>query len=147
MGMRAGAPMPDISTTAAFTKTLLNAKSVAYPGDGASGRYFVSVVERLGLTRQMKPKMKPMPGEYNVEVVADGGAEYVVVVASRITGVKGVQLVGPIPQELQTWIGFTAGVCTAARDADGARALLRSFTTPAAERVIRAAGIEPFVES
>jgi imidazolonepropionase-like amidohydrolase len=146
MAMREGAPKPDISTTAAFTKTLLGAKSVAYPGDGASGRYFVSLVDRLGITRQMKPKMKPMPGEYNVEVVADGGAEYVVVVASRITGVRGVQLVGRIPEELQTWIGFTGGVCTAAKDPAAARELLLSFTTPASARVLEAAGIEPFVE-
>jgi molybdate transport system substrate-binding protein len=146
MGMREGAPKPDISTTAAFTKTLLGAKAVAYPGEGASGRYFVSLVDRLGIARQMKPKMKPMPGEYNVEVVADGGADYVVVVASRITGVKGVQLVGHIPQELQTWIGFTAGVCSGARDPKGARDLLASFTTPAAERALEAAGIEPFIE-
>ena len=86
MGMREGAPAPDISTVAAFTRTLLEAKSVAYPGEGASGKYFVSLVDRLGLTSQMKSKMRPMPAEYNVEVVAEGGAEYVVVVASRITG-------------------------------------------------------------
>jgi imidazolonepropionase-like amidohydrolase/ABC-type molybdate transport system substrate-binding protein len=146
LGMREGAPRPDISTTAAFTKTLLGAKAVAYPGDGASGRYFVSLVDRLGIMREMKSKLKPMPGEYNVEVVADGGADYVVVVASRITGVKGVQLVGRIPQELQTWIGFTGGVCSASADPEGARALLRSFTTPAAAQALERAGIEPFVE-
>jgi molybdenum ABC transporter molybdate-binding protein len=146
VGMREGAKAPDISTTAAFTRTLLNAKSVAYPGEGASGRYFVSLVDRLGITSQMKPKMRPMPGEYNVEVVADGGAEYVVVVASRITGVKGVQLVGRIPPELQTWIGFTGGVCSAAREPEAARDMLRFFTTPAAARVLEASGIEPFVE-
>jgi molybdenum ABC transporter molybdate-binding protein len=146
LGAREGAPPPDISTTVAFTRTLLNAKSVAYPGEGASGKYFVSLVDRLGLTEKMKSKMRPMPAEYNVEIVADGGAEYVVVVASRITGVPGVQLVGRIPQELQTWIGFTGGVCSAARESQAARDLLRFFTAPAAARVLEAAGIEPFVE-
>ncbi len=146
VGAREGAPAPDISTVAAFTRTLLEAKSVAYPGEGASGKYFVSLVDRLGLTSQMKSKMRPMPAEYNVEVVAEGGAEYVVVVASRITGVRGVQLVGRIPQELQTWIGFTGGVCGIAREREAARDLLRFFTAPAAARVLEAAGIEPFVE-
>jgi molybdate transport system substrate-binding protein len=94
----------------------------------------------------MKSKMRPMPAEYNVEVVADGGAEYVVVVASRITGVPGVQLVGRIPQELQTWIGFTGGVCSAAKAPDDARDLLRFLTMSAVAPVLEAAGIEPFVE-
>jgi molybdate transport system substrate-binding protein len=87
-----------------------------------------------------------MPAEYNVEIVAEGGAEYVVVVASRITGVRGVQLVGRIPQELQTWIGFTGGVCSDARQPEAARDLLRFLTAPAAAPVLQAAGIEPFVE-
>ncbi|HEY5618760.1 MAG TPA: substrate-binding domain-containing protein [Vicinamibacterales bacterium] len=143
---RAGAPPPDISSVAAFTRTLLNASSVAYPGEGASGRYFVSLVDRLGIAAEMKPKMRPMPAEYNVEVVARGEVDLVVVVASRISGVPGVQLVGRIPQELQTWIGFTGGVSTAAKETEAARALLRFLTAPAAAPVLRAAGIEPFVE-
>jgi molybdate transport system substrate-binding protein len=87
-----------------------------------------------------------MPAEYNVEVVADGEAELVVVVASRITGVRGVQLVGRIPQELQTWIGFTGGVCSTATQPEAARAMLRFFTSAAAAPVLEASGIEPFVE-
>jgi molybdate transport system substrate-binding protein len=146
MGMREGAKAPDISTSEAFTRTLLNAKSIAYPGEGASGKYFVSLVDRLGLASQLQSKMRPMPAEYNVEIVAEGGAEYVVVVASRITGVKGVQLIGRIPQELQTWIGFTGGVCSTAREPQASRDLLKFFTAPAAASVLEAAGIEPFVE-
>lgn len=146
VGIKEGAPVPDISTVAAFTRTLLNASSVAYPGEGASGKYFVTVVERLGLTSQMKSKMRPMPAEYNVEIVAEGGAEMVVVVASRITGVPGVRLVGRIPQELQTWIGFTGGVCSGATQPEAARAMLQFFTTAAAAPVLEAAGIQAFVE-
>jgi imidazolonepropionase-like amidohydrolase/ABC-type molybdate transport system substrate-binding protein len=146
VGAREGAPPPDISTVEAFKRTLLNANAVAYPGEGASGRYFVEVVDRLGLTAAMKPKMRPMPAEYNVEVVATGEADLVVVVASRITGVRGVQLVGRIPQELQTWIGFTGGVCSTAEQPEAARELLRFFTSTAAAPVLERAGIEPFVE-
>jgi molybdate transport system substrate-binding protein len=146
VGIREGAPRPDISSVDAFKRTLLGSKSVAYPGEGASGKYFVSVVERLGIAAEMKPKMRPMPAEYNVELVASGGAEMVVVVASRISGVRGVQLVGGIPQELQTWIGFTGGVGAGAKEPQAARAMLRFFTAPEAAPVLKAAGVEPFVE-
>jgi molybdate transport system substrate-binding protein len=144
--VREGAPRPDISTVAAFKRTLLSMGSVAYPGEGASGKYFVSVVQRLGIAEPMKSKMRPMPAEYNVEVVASGEVDMVVVVASRIAGVKGVQFVGTIPQELQTWIGFAGGVGAKARQPEAARALLRFMTAPAAAAVLRQAGVEPFVE-
>ncbi len=144
--VRAGAPKPDISSVAAFKRTLLSVKSVAYPGEGASGKYFVSLVDRLGIATEMKPKMRPMPAEYNVEVVARGEVDLVVVVASRISGVPGVELVGPIPQELQTWIGFTAGVGSGAKEPEAAREMIRLFTAPAAAPVLRAMGVEPFVE-
>jgi molybdate transport system substrate-binding protein len=146
VGVRAGAPRPDISSVDAFKRTLLQAGSVAYPGEGASGKYFVGLVDRLGIAAEMKPKMRPMPAEYNVEVVGRGEAELVVVVASRIYGVPGVEFVGPIPQALQTWIGFTAGVASGAREPDAARELVRFFTAPAAAPILRATGIEPFVE-
>ena len=144
--VREGAPRPDISTVEAFKRTLLSMKSVAYPGEGASGKYFVSVVERLGIAHEMKPRMRPMPAEYNVEVVATGEVDMVVVVASRIAGVKGVQFLGGIPAELQTWIGFTGGVGAKAREPEAARALLRFMTAPEAAAVLRRAGVEPFVE-
>jgi molybdate transport system substrate-binding protein len=115
-------------------------------GEGASGKYFVSLVERLGMTAEMKPRMRPMPAEYNVEMVARGEADLVVVVASRISGVPGVVLVGPIPQELQTWIGFTAGVAAAAKEPEAARAMIRFFTAAPVASVLRAMGVEPFVE-
>ena len=144
--VRAGAPPPDISTVEAFKRTLLSMRSVAYPGEGASGKYFVSVVERLGIAREMKPKMRPMPAEYNVEPVANGEVDMVVVVASRIAGVPGVQFLGGIPSELQTWIGFAGGVATKAKEVEAARALLKFMTAPDAAAVLQKAGVEPFVE-
>jgi molybdate transport system substrate-binding protein len=144
--IRAGAPKPDISSVAAFKRTLLSVNSVAFPGEGASGKYFVSLVDRLGIASEMKPKMRPMPAEYNVEVVASGEVDLVVVVASRISGVPGVELVGTIPQALQTWIGFTAGVGSGAREPEAAREMIRFFTAPAAAPVLGAMGVEPFVE-
>ena len=143
--IREGAPKLDISTVDGFKRALLGSKAVAYPGEGASGRYFVSVIERMGLTQAMASKMRPMPAEYNVEVVATGEADMVVVVASRIQDVKGVQPLGLIPKELQTWIGFAAGLAKDAKEESAARAFLRFMTTPAAEKILRDKGVEPFV--
>ncbi len=144
--IKLGAPRPDISTVDGFKRALLAAKSVAYPGDGASGIYFASLVERLGIAAEMKSRMMPMPGEYNVEVVADGKADMVVVVASRMYGVKGVDMIGMLPAELQTWIGFATGVAAQAPHPDEARALVKFLTAPAAAAVLKPMGIEPFVE-
>lgn len=146
VGVREGSPKPDISTIAAFKRTLLNAKSVTYPAEGASGKYFAGLVERLGIAAQMKPRMRPASAAYNAEMVASGEAELVVVVTSRISGVPGVELVGRIPQELQTWIGFTAGVSSNAREPQAARAMLQFFRSPEAAAVLKTNGVEPFVE-
>ena len=66
--VKAGTPKPDISTVDRFKAALLATKGVAYPGEGASGRYFASLVERMGIGEQMKPKMRPMAAEDTVEV-------------------------------------------------------------------------------
>ena len=146
VGVRAGAPKPDLASVESFKRALLEARSVAYQGEGASGVYFAGLVERLGIAAQMKPKMRPMPAEDTVEVVARGEADLVVVVASRMFGVPGVEMAGLIPRELQTSIGFVAGAASAARDPEAARALIRFFTAPAAAPVLEGMGIEPFVE-
>jgi molybdate transport system substrate-binding protein len=146
VGVREGAPRPDISTVSAFKRALLNAKTVAYPSEAASGKHFASLVQRLGIAQEMRPRLRPMPADYNVESVANGEAELIVVVTSRISGVPGVTLVGRIPEELQTWIGFTGGVSSVARQPAAARAMLRYFASPAAAAILRANGVEPFAE-
>jgi len=146
VGVREGAPRPDISTVSAFKRTLLSARTVAYSGDAASGKYFIGLVQRLGIVEEMRPRMRPMSADYNVESVANGEAEMIVVVASRISGVPGVTFVGRIPEELQTWIGFTGGVGSRARQPEAARAMLRYFASPPAAAILRANGVEPFAE-
>jgi molybdate transport system substrate-binding protein len=143
VAVRQGASKPDIGTVEAFKRTLLAAKAVAYPGKGASGIYFVSLLDRLGIKAEMQGKLKPMTAEDTVEVVARGEADMVVVVATRITGVPGVDLVGPIPAELQTKIGFAAGLSASAKERDAARALIRFLTAPAAAPTLRANGVDP----
>ena len=84
-----------------------------------------------------------MAAEDTVEVVARGEADMVVVVATRIVDVAGVDAVGPIPQELQTKIGFAAGLSAAAKEPDAAKALIRFLSAPAAAATLKAKGVEP----
>ena len=143
VAVRAGTARPDIASVEAFRRTLLNAKSVAFPEEGASGVYFVNLLRRLGISDDMKPKLRPMPASDTAEVVARGEAEMVVVVMPRIADVPGVDVVGPLPAELQIFIGFAAGVGAAAKEPDGASALVRFLSGPAAAPVLWAKGIEP----
>ena len=143
VAVRAGAPKPDIATVDAFRRALLAANAVAFPGEGASGRYFVSLVDRLGIAAEMKTKLKPMEAEDTVEVVARGDADMVVVVASRIYDVPGVDPVGPIPAELQTEIGFAAGLGAGAKEVEAANALIRFVASPEAVPILKAKGVTP----
>ena len=143
VAVRQGSPKPDISSVDAFKRTLLAAKAVAYPGKGASGLYFVSLLDRMGIKAEMQGKLKPMEAEDTVEVVARGDADLVVVVATRIVDVGGVDMVGPIPEELQTKIGFAAGLSTSTKEPDAAKALIRFLSAPSAAATLRAKGVDP----
>jgi molybdate transport system substrate-binding protein len=146
VAVRKGAPKPDISTVDGFKAAMLATTSVAFAGEGQSGVYFVALLDRIGIGPEMKPKLRPMSGEHNVEAVAAGEAEMVVIVASRIFGVPGVEMIGLLPKDLQTWIGFGTGVASATKQPDAARALAKFLTAPAAADVLKPIGIEPFVE-
>jgi len=143
VAVRSGAPKPDIATIDAFKRTLLSAKAVAYPGKGASGIYFVSLLDRLGIKAEMQGKLRPMAAEDTVEVVARGEADMVVVVATRISDVAGVDFVGPIPADLQTRIGFAAGLSASAQQPDAGKALIRFLSAPAARPTLKAKGVDP----
>ena len=146
VAIRAGAAKPDIGTVAAFKRALLEAKSITY-GDpargGLSSVYFVSLLERLGIADQIKAKAKLGTASEGVRPVAAGEAELGIGQASEIPLVPGVELLGPLPAELQSYTGVTAGIATHAQDATGARALIEFLTAPAALKVYKAKGMEP----
>ena len=144
VAVRQGAPKPDISSVDAFQRTLLAPKSVAYPGKGASGLYFVSLLDRMGIKAEMQGKLKPMEAEDTVEVVARGEADIVVVVATRISGRSPASIWSArFPEELQTKIGFAAGLASSAKEPDAAKALIRFLTAPAAAATLRSKGVDP----
>lgn len=144
MAVKSGVPKPDIATVDSFKRTLLRANAVAFPAEGASGIYFVGLVDRLGIKAEMQGRLKPMKAEDCVEVVARGEADMVVVVATRITGVAGVEIVGPLPRELQTEIGFAAGLSASTKHPDAARALIRFLSAPTAAATLKKNGVEPW---
>lgn len=143
VGVRKGMPKPDISTIDAFKQTLLNSKSIAYAREGGSGLYFTSLLNRLGISENMKSKLKPYEAGDAVEAVAKGEAEVVVNGTVPILSVPGVELVGWLPADVQSYFIFTAGLSTTAKQPGPGIALLNFLTGPAAVAVFKASGLEP----
>ncbi|MFL6796896.1 MAG: molybdate ABC transporter substrate-binding protein [Xanthobacteraceae bacterium] len=143
--VRAGAALPDISTVEAFKRALLEAKSVAYidpASGGSSGIYVASLLEKLGIAAQIKPKAKLKQGGYVADLLVKGEAELGIHQISEIVPVKEVTLVGPLPPEVQNYTTYAAAISTTARQSDAARALLKTLTTPAAAAVLKSKGME-----
>jgi molybdate transport system substrate-binding protein len=144
--VKAGAPLPDISTVDAFRRTLLAAKSVAYidpKAGGSSGIYVAGLLERLGIADQINAKAKLIHGGAVADHIADGEAEIGVHQISEILPVAGVTLVGPLPAEIQNFTVYSAGVGAAAKDPATARALVKFLSGPHALPIIKAKGMEP----
>jgi molybdate transport system substrate-binding protein len=132
VAVKEGAPAPDVATVDAFKKTLLAAKSIVYvdPTRGSSGKYFASVLEKLGIAAEMKPKTKIMAGGYVAELVAKGEAELAVHLVTEILPVKGIKIVGLFPPELQKFIVYQAAATAKTGDAAAAKAFLDNLATP-----------------
>jgi molybdate transport system substrate-binding protein len=143
IAVKQGAPKPDISTVEAFKRMLINAKAIAYATAGQSGLYFISVTEKLGIAEQVKAKGKTVHGGAAAEFVAKGEADTAIQLIPELASVPGVEVVGPFPAELQTYIVLTGGVGTNAQDKAAAQTLIKYLTTPAAISVIKAKGMEP----
>ena len=143
VAVKRGAPTPDIATVAAFKRTLLDAKSITYLKEGASTRHLVKVFADLGLTDALKAKTVQPMTESVSEMVAAGEVELGIIVIPNILSVPGAELVGPIPQELQSYIVFTAAVSAQSAHQQAARDLIKLLTSPAAIPLIKAKGMEP----
>lgn len=143
MAVRAGAAKPDIGSVEAFKHALLNASSIAYTIDGASGMHFAGLIERLGIAETLKPNARRRAGGLIGELVASGEAEIAIQQIPELMAVPGIELVGPIPQELQKITVVSAGIFRDAGQPQAARALLEFLSTPAAASVIKSKGLEP----
>jgi molybdate transport system substrate-binding protein len=138
-----GAPKPDISTVDTFKRALLDAKAIATSGEGSSGRYVLTLLDRLGISEQVKPKLRSGPSGAAAQFVAKREVDFAVIGLPPVIGVAGVEWLGWIPAELNSWVIFAAGVSTAAQEPAAGRALLSFLTAPAAVAVFKAKGLEP----
>lgn len=142
IAVRAGAPLPDVSTVAALRQTLLNAKSIGYVGIGASRAGNEAMLKKLGILDAVKPKIKLLKESAPVEV-AKGVVEIGLGPMSEVPLVSGAALAGSYPAEFQSYLVFTAGVSSASKHAAEAEALIRFLKAPAAAPVFKANYMEP----
>jgi molybdate transport system substrate-binding protein len=141
---RKGAPKPDISTSAGFKQALLDAKSIAYVGAGATAPYIKSLFDRLGIAAQVEPKLKVQPtSNPAAKAVANGEAELGITQISEILPYAGAELVGPLPPELQLYTVYPAALATDTKEPDAAKALIKFLTSPATIAVLKAKGLSP----
>jgi molybdate transport system substrate-binding protein len=140
--VKAGAPKPDISSGEALKRAVLAAKSIAY-STGPSGVYLIELFERMGISAQIKAKVKQVKGEPAGAVVARGEVELGFQQMSELLPVPGIDIVGPLSPDVQKITVFSAGVHRKSQAAEAARALVKFVQAPAAEPVIRKKGLEP----
>lgn len=145
VAVKAGAPDPDIATPEAVRDTLIHAKSVAW-SDSASGVYIQSVMlNRLGIADQVRPKGRMIPATPVGKIVADGAAQIGFQQLSELKPVKGIRIVGLLPDSLQKVTPFSAGIVAYSPHQAEARALVAYLASPKAHPVIRDSGLEPVV--
>jgi molybdate transport system substrate-binding protein len=143
--VRKGAAKPDISSADAFKRSMLAAKSIAYPdpaGGGASGIYVASLLERLGIAGEMKPKTKLATLGTLYSSVASGDVEIGFNQVSEILAQPTVELIAPLPSPIQNYTQFAPGIVTGSSQADTARAFVTFLSSPAAQAVLKAKGFE-----
>jgi len=143
MAVRAGAPKPDISTVEAFTRAVLQARSIAYSAQ-VSGLYLANeLFPRLGIADQVRSKSQVIERERVGAVVARGEAEVGFQQVSELLPIKGIEFVGSLPAEIQRITLFSAGVATGAGSPEAARALIAFFVSPEGVRAMTKFRMEP----
>lgn len=144
--VRKGSAKPDIKSADAFKRAMLAARSIAYPdpaGGGASGIYVASLLERLGIAGEMKPKTRLLPPtEALYGSVASGDVEIGFNQVSEILAQPTVELVGPLSSEIQNYTQFVPGIVVGGSQVEAGRSLVTFLYSPAAQSVLKAKGFE-----
>jgi molybdate transport system substrate-binding protein len=147
VGVKAGAPKPDISTPDALKQALLASKAVSYTDPatgGASGVYTAKQIAKLGITEQMKGKTKhPASGGFSGSLLVDGQADIAINSKPELLSAPGVEVVGPLPGDMAYTVIYAAGVQSGAAQADAAKALVKYLMSPEAQAVFKAKGFDP----
>jgi molybdate transport system substrate-binding protein len=143
IAVKAGALHPDISTEATLRTALLGARSVAYSRLGASGILFAKLIGRLGIASDINGRAVIIPQGLTAEKLVTGEADLAVQQISELKQIEGIDVVGPIPRELQKPAVFSAGRVAATNKPDEADRLLRFLASPEVAPALRASGLEP----
>jgi molybdate transport system substrate-binding protein len=142
-GIRAGAAKPDVSTADAVKQTLLKAKSISIVKEGASRATIDKMFEKLGIAEAVAAKTKLEGGtDKSGESVAQGRSEIEIIPLSEVPLVAGVQILGPLPGDLQNFLHFQASVSANSKDAATAKKAIQFLTSPAAAPIFKAKGME-----
>ena len=143
IGIRKGAPRPDISTPESLKKALLATKAIAYGPSGASFPYITKMLEALGIADAMKPRTLFFDTSDGTNgAVAEGKADFGITLVSEILPAKGVELLGPFPEQFQGYVRFSAAVGASAKNVEAANALIKFLAGPDALPSIKARGME-----
>ena len=145
VAVRAGAPLPDISTPEAFKRAVLATTSLVYldPASSAtSGIHVAGVLQRLGIADAVRSKTLLWPGGYAAEALVTGRAELCIHQISEILPVKGVTLVGPLPRELQKITTYAAALSARAAAPEAGRAFIAFVARPSFKAKFAAAGLD-----
>jgi len=143
VSIRGGAKKPNIGTVDAFKRALLNADSITFAQQGASAQPFEVLVAKLGITAQLRPKYNLRNTAAEVgEAVASGVVELGIAPVSEILPVRGVDLVGPFPKDVQSYVEMTGAVSVGAKQKDEAKKLLAFLVAPANAPVFKMKGME-----
>ncbi|MBR1086664.1 substrate-binding domain-containing protein [Bradyrhizobium manausense] len=143
LAVRAGRPHPDISSEAALRTALRAARSVAYSRLGASGVYFAQLIVRMGIADDINARATIVEQGFTAERLVSGEADLAVQQISELKQVEGIEVIGPVPLDLQTPAVFSAGRMVEAKQAGAADRLLRYLASPEVVPVLRQSGLEP----
>ena len=142
VAVRAGAPRPDIGSEAAVCAAVLAARSVCY-STGPSGLHLAALFERWGIAGQVQAKLVvPPPGTPVGALIASGEIELGFQQLSELMFLPGIDVVGPLPDEIQITTVFAGAVASASRQPQAARALLEALADPALTAIKRANGMD-----
>jgi molybdate transport system substrate-binding protein len=143
IGIRKGAPRPDISTPEALKRALLGAKAIAYGPSGASFPYITRMLDTLGIADTMKAKTLFFDTSDGTNgSVVQGKADFGITLVSEILPVQGLELLGPFPDEFQGYVRFSAAVSANAKNPEAASALIKFLAGPDALPSIKARGMQ-----
>ena len=142
LAVRAGAPQPDLGSAQAVKAAVLAARHIGY-STGPSGVALAALFERWGIAGQVQAKLVvPPPGTPVGALIASGEIELGFQQLSELMFLPGIDVVGPLPDEIQITTVFAGAVASASRQPQAARALLEALADPALTAIKRANGMD-----